>query len=118
MALFAVSTFAVGAGVVALTHVPTSGKFADSNPPAPSVTIPVLVPRVALPENPAPPHVALDPGQISAQPDVAVPPEIKALPVIPHRASRPALHRHAVLHKKISRTRKHQSLRSAALNHP
>jgi hypothetical protein len=120
MVLFAVSIFAVAAGLVALTRSPFSapalGKFSGSNPPAPSVTIPVFAPRVAIPESLAPPHVASDPGLANVQPDTVV--EVPL--AVQHRASRPALHRHpahAVLHKKISRTRKHQSLRSPALNH-
>jgi hypothetical protein len=120
MALFAVSIFAVAAGLVGLTHSSAPSKFPDSNPPAPSVSIPVLAPRIAMPENSEPPHVAPDMRQADAPPNAAVTPQIEVPSVVPHRASRPALHRHsahAVLHKKISRTRKHQSLRSSAPNH-
>lgn len=120
MALFAMSIFAVAAGLVGLTHSAAPRKATDSNLPVSSVSIPVLVPRAALPENPAPPHVAPEIGQANAPPRAGAALRIEAPPVATHRASRPALHRHpgrAVPHKKISRTRKHQTLRSPASNH-
>jgi hypothetical protein len=120
MALFAVSIFAVAAGLVGLTHSSVRREFSDSSPLAPSVSIPVLAPRDAMPEISAPPHVAPDMQQTNAPPNAAVSPGIDARPVVPHRASRPALRRHsshAALHKKTSRTRKHQSLRSSVSNH-
>jgi len=111
LALCAAAIVGCTAGLMALTHASLPEKSSDAGLTAPLVTIPVAAPRSAMPAEVAPPHVVLG----ADKPDAAVTPAFeKQAPF--HRVLQPAAHRHAVPHKKSSRTRKHQSLRPSALN--